>query len=450
MSDELDIRHGAVVAVDTETLHAAARHLDGVCARLDDAVALAQEVRRLLGVVGDQAAHGIALFAAERADDLARTVAETRERVGHLAHDLRRTAHLYEYVELSARRDLAHDPHERSILDARLASMRADMPGIDLAAGAEGLGYALRAPWELIGQAWGAGALLGPAYPLLAAATTFLLGGAMRLADHGVVPADARLRGAAAPVDVRQVRQGAGTPVGSLHHAAARIVDRAEIRVERYAMPGGRREFVVYIAGTRSDTAFDMASNVELYDGRRSASYEAVQEALRRAGAEPRDVVHAVGHSQGGMIADRMAIEGDYDVRTVVTFGSPVQADVPASTLVVDVRHTDDVVAALAAGGSAQGVGAPDSIVVQRTADPAALPDLGLVAHDLDRYETTAALIDASHDPRVDAVRGLFTELGRAETVTVTEFSATRPQPEVVAPGARPAVSSASGAAGAG
>jgi hypothetical protein len=448
VSDDLVIRHGAVVAVDTETLRAAALDLDWVRERLDDATALARDAGRIMMFVAERDANGIASFAGERADERARGVERAGEETAALAGRLRGVALVYEYVELAARRDAARDHAERSALEAQLAALRADSPGIDFAAGLEGLGYAVRAPWELIGQAWGAGILFGPTYPLLAAASTWILAGAVRIAGQGVVPAAARLVGTAAPVVVTQATQGAGRPLSSLGQAAARIAEKAEIRVERYAMPGGTRQFVVYIAGTRSDTAFDMASNVELYDGRKSASYEAVREALHRAGAQPGDTLHAVGHSQGGMIADRLALEGEYDVRTVVTFGSPIQAEVPASTLVVDVRHDDDVVAALAAGGSAQGVGRPDSFVAQRTAEPNPVPDLGLMAHVLDRYQATAALLDASRDPRMVAVRGLFDELGRADSVTVTEFTATRPTVEVVAPGrsATPAASSAAAA----
>lgn len=441
VSDDLDIRHGTVVAVDTATLRAAAHDLDRVRERLDDAASLARDAGRIMVFVAERAANGIASFAGERADELARAAEQCGEEAAALAGRLRGAALVYEYVELAARRDASHDPAEQAALDAQLAALRADNSGIDLAASLEGLGYAVRAPWELMGQAWGAGILFGPAYPLLAAASTWMLGTAVRVADRGVVPAGARLAGSGSPVVVTQVAHGGGSPLGSLQQAASRIAERAEIRVERYAMPGGARQFVVYIAGTRADTAFDMASNVELYGGRKSASYEAVRGALHRAGAQPGDILHAVGHSQGGMIADRMALEGEFDVRTVVSFGSPIQAEVPASTLVVDVRHDDDIVASLAAGGSAQGVGAPDSFVAQRTADPNPVPDLGLMAHDLGRYEATAALLDASHDPRVDTVRGLFDDLGRAESVTVTEFSATRPRDEVVDAGATRAAS---------
>ncbi len=148
----------------------------------------------------------------------------------------------------------------------------------------------------------------------------------------------------------------------SLADAAARIPGGgdARIRVERYTMPDGTRQFAVYVAGTQtvapnSTEPFDMASNIALYTGERSASYDATLAALARAGAEPGDVVHAFGHSQGAMITAHLALEGGYDTQTLVSLGSPVEADVGEGTMSISLRHADDPVAALAAGGHAGG-----------------------------------------------------------------------------------------------
>ncbi len=75
------------------------------------------------------------------------------------------------------------------------------------------------------------------------------------------------------------------------------------------------------------------------------------------------------------MVASRLAVEGGYDVKTLVTLGSPVEADVGDGTLSVAVRHTDDPVAALQGGGYDTAVGAPGSFVAERLADP--LPTRG-------------------------------------------------------------------------
>ncbi len=197
-------------------------------------------------------------------------------------------------------------------------------------------------------------------------------------------------------------------------------------------MPDGSRQFAVYVTGTKPlappSEAFDLASAAELEVGRRSASYDATLEALHEAGAEPGDTVHAFGHSQGAMVTGHLALEGGYDVKTLVSLGSPIEVDVGPETLSVSLRHTDDPLAMMTGGGSDHPVGAPGSFVAHRVADPdSGLRDLGLPAHDAAAYTETARLLDASSDPRMDPVRELFDELGTAVTVEATEFGAERP-----------------------
>ena len=171
-----------------------------------------------------------------------------------------------------------------------------------------------------------------------------------------------------------------------------------------------------------------MDSNLKLYDGERSASYEATVQALRDAGAQPGDAVYEFGHSQGGMIASRLALQEGYDVKALVTFGSPISADVGPDTLSVQLRHTDDPVVALADGGNPARVGSAESFIAERVADPApGIQDAKLAAHQLDEYRETAAMVDASSDLRVNALDGMFGELADAESVEVLEYSATTP-----------------------
>jgi hypothetical protein len=134
-----------------------------------------------------------------------------------------------------------------------------------------------------------------------------------------------------------------------------------------------------------------------------------------------------VAFSQGAMIGSHLAVEGGYDVQTLVSLGSPVEADVGAGTLSVAIRHTDDPVAGLAGGGAMDGVGAPGSFVAERVYDPAtAAEDATLPAHRLTAYAETAALVDASGDPRVAGVQAVFDDLGRAASVEVSEYAAVR------------------------
>jgi pimeloyl-ACP methyl ester carboxylesterase len=261
----------------------------------------------------------------------------------------------------------------------------------------------------------------------------------------GVIPAGARLApGTGTAVRVRPTAAAPPTPPASLADAAGRIPSggSAQVRVERYDMAGGTRQFAVYVAGTRTgggdEEPFDAASNLALFSGETSASYEAVTAALRQAGAVDGDAVHAFGHSQGAMVLERLALEGTYDTRTLVSFGSPVQADVGQGTLAVSFRHTDDPVVSLQSGGHAVGVGAPGSFVVERLADPAAgVHDLQMPAHNLSAYVETAALVDSSGDPRAEAVRDVFERLGAAESAVATEYVAERVSPLVVGGGGR-------------
>jgi pimeloyl-ACP methyl ester carboxylesterase len=197
-------------------------------------------------------------------------------------------------------------------------------------------------------------------------------------------------------------------------------------------MPDGSRQYAVYIAGMQSgamggDDAWDNASNVELYAGRMSDSYAATEAALAAAGAQPGEAIHVFGFSQGAMIGSHLALEGPYDAQTLVSLGSPVDADVGPGTLSVSVRHTDDPVLGLAGGGHGQPVGAPGSFIVERVSDPdVGLDEVGLPAHRLTAYAETAALVDRSSDPRVDGLRHVFDDLARADAVEVTEYGAKR------------------------
>ena len=233
-----------------------------------------------------------------------------------------------------------------------------------------------------------------------------------------------------------------GAAPASLASAARRMPGggASRVRVERYTMPDGSRQFAVYVAGMQTHAVggadpWDNLSNAQLYAGSSSASYEATASALAAAGAGPGDVVHAFGHSQGAMITSHLALEGGYDMRTLVSFGSPVEADVGPSTLSVAIRHTDDPVSALAGAGHDGPVGAAGSFVAQREADSTSgLGDLGVPAHRMMAYTETAALVDASSDARMVAVRGVFADLATAESVEVLEFAAARGEPSSVSP----------------
>ncbi|RKT31529.1 hypothetical protein DEU34_2599 [Microbacterium sp. AG1240] len=425
---EITIRSGALVEVDSDAVRRVATGLRRLVADAGETVAQMDAAVDLI-TQGQPST-----FAAVLDATVLRAVLE---RVGQEGEDIvekvTSAAALYEAVELrveAATAAAAGDTARMGIIDARLARLWAQEPSA-VAAADVALEHRPPAHLDLYGQALVGGQGLGPMNPWLAFPSLYGVVDALRL---GVIPPGARLVShGAVPVRVSPVARAAATPPpSSLADAASRIpsAGAAQVRVERYAMADGTRQFGVFVAGTRSGGAiepFDIRSNLELYTGRRSASYEAVGAALHDAGARDGDVVHAFGHSQGAMVIERLALEGGYDTRTLVSFGSPVQADVGADTLGISVRHTDDPVSALQSGGHVTGVGAPGSFVVERLADPAAgIHDLRMPAHALASYTETAALIDASTDPRAAAVRDVFAALGRAEAADATEYVAER------------------------
>ncbi|MGA0848290.1 MAG: hypothetical protein ACO3PY_06785, partial [Pontimonas sp.] len=77
---------------------------------------------------------------------------------------------------------------------------------------------------------------------------------------------------------------------------------------------------------------------------------------MAQAGVKPGERVTFTGHSQGGIIAARLAESGRYRTTGLLVVGSPtgtlsVKGDYPAIAL----RHSDDVVPRL--GGSDRGSG---------------------------------------------------------------------------------------------
>ena len=123
----------------------------------------------------------------------------------------------------------------------------------------------------------------------------------------------------------------------SLAAAAERIPSAgagdARIRVEKYTMPDGSRQFAVYVAGSKAIPASE-ASSISR-PGRASSSSAAlgvVRRDARRA-ARTRAPSRAMwctpsGTPRAAMVTGHLALEGGYDVQTLVSLGSPIEADV--------------------------------------------------------------------------------------------------------------------------
>jgi pimeloyl-ACP methyl ester carboxylesterase len=182
----------------------------------------------------------------------------------------------------------------------------------------------------------------------------------------------------------------------------------------------------VYIAGTtdfgpNSDEPFDMASNLAALADSDAGSYTATLDAMEQAGVQAGDPVHLFGHSQGGLVAARLAASGAFDTQSLVTFGSPSgQVPVPDSVLQVAVEHTEDLVPALG-GAPLDGADGRDRTVVSRSVFDDAPPSAAESgsAHYMTEYEKTARLIDGSADPRLagldEALAGIGTGAGVAQ-----------------------------------
>jgi hypothetical protein len=130
-----------------------------------------------------------------------------------------------------------------------------------------------------------------------------------------------------------------GTPAGT-------------ITVQRLDHPDGSRSWAVEIPGTQTaglnaDVPTDATTNLRLMAGLPDDMSTAVVEAMRQAGIPPDEPVALTGHSQGGMVAMKVAAltVGLFDVRAVVTAGSPdIPGRIPPGVAALHVRHGQDLV----------------------------------------------------------------------------------------------------------
>ena len=438
MSDALEIRGGGAVAVDTHTLREVAAR---VLAARDELEQCAARLGAAQNMLFSQRAYVVMSAASVLSGRLSAVLDDATV----MAERLRAAAAIYEVVELDAQHAAAlaaGDERAAARIAARRDAIAEEYPDAVGDAALLMFNRAVMWPGQLVRQSTETGFTFGDLWGDAPAVVTGSALGTAAIVGAGIagfsrwgqLSRDTRLTPRPDHVAVHRVSTGTAAPPTSLAAVAQRIPrgGDARVRVEKYVMPGGAAQYAVYVAGTASmgfggADPWDSTSNLQLAEREQSDSYRATLEALSAAGAEPGDVVHAVGHSQGAMIASHLALEAPYDTRTLVGFGSPVEADVGPTTLTVSIRHAEDPVAALAGGGHMAPVGASGSIVVERVTDETPNQiDVMRLTHGMQHYAETAVLVDASTDPRVDAVHGALAELSRAERVEVTEYAATR------------------------
>ncbi|MCT1478424.1 hypothetical protein [Microbacterium sp. p3-SID336] len=432
MSD-LTIDHGGVVAVDTAQLRAVAVRISGAAASCERVAGFVEEARVV--VASEPAAFaGVPLPALRAA---AQALHELGVELDDAATGAQRMADVFEVVELRARVEALAQTDAAAAAAAQVALDRliAAHPEAGIAA-------------TLLARGWEETELLGARTPtslrdvlgiVALPATARLAHGIGSATGLATVRPGGALRGRADAVRVRPVASSTPSAPADLVGALRRLPERkgAQVAVERYTMVDGTSRYVAYLSGTRSasvDAAgaepWDNRSNVQLYTGQRSASYQATLDALAASGAKAGDRVDVVAHSQSGMIAAHLAMESDFEVPMQVTLGSPVGQTLDDDQTLVQLANWDDAVSELAAGGSAAGTGSADSFTARRTVDPLpGLQDLGLGAHGRDAYLETARMVDDSVDPRAEALDGYWAELGEAVAVERIEYRAERVSP---------------------
>ncbi|MFV0374803.1 hypothetical protein, partial [Microbacterium sp.] len=377
----VELSGGALVAIDTETLREASAGWRMLADRVIDVLRLLQQALAPLQAMG---AGGSLLQVVTTDVTTALAGAD-----GH-ASDLAAVALQYEIVEAQAALAAARLGGDEALiarLEARLTALEQQAARPLALAGAWGFAYGGSLVDVITRVAAGAGPL---ALPVLAAGWGLLAG--IHTAGRGRVHAGERLAGDMPAVEVQRVAEHEGTAPTAVGDLMDRMPgdEDSRIRIEKHTMPDGETAFVVYITGTQwwglpGAEPHDILSNLELYFGSHAASYAAIVAALEDAGVTPDDALHVVGHSQGAMGASRLALEGDYNVETLVTAGNPVQVDVPDDVLTVAMQHSDDPVAALADGGFGHVVGQEGSFIARR--DTGSLNPFG--SHMVDAYRET-------------------------------------------------------------
>lgn len=232
----------------------------------------------------------------------------------------------------------------------------------------------------------------------------------------GVLPAAGERRLRVQEVEPPPLPLGSSAePPSGWGELAARIPpsdpDGAQVVVERYG-----DEWLVAVSGTTDwsanpEQAFGAASNLQAMSGGRAESVAGTLAAMEAAGVPEGARVTIAAHSQGGLVALRVAQTGRYAVHDVVTFGSPVRGlDLPDGTHAVSIEHSDDIVPVL--GGFGRTSAEEPGVVLVERDSPSSTPQEGVTpAHGLDAYIATAQGLDAAPvvDPRLAVTgAGLF------------------------------------------
>lgn len=411
--------------VDTAELAGAADRLTAAADRLQLALGHADDLRHYLTLwfpPGSAAA----------VEDLAASVGTLRADVTALVEHLRRAARLYAEAEAQVAA-----PFQPSLLrHLRYTLPRVRVAGVDVplspevlaglaAAGATAAAQPHDSRAALTQRAVRAAAEdLQHAFPYYTGRPVTVDG--VPIDPRGLTPAQrvalgllpvARLLGAG-----RTAGQPATTPVppawepapaglsdaGLLRRtdAVGRLAGRrgvGMVEVLRTTAPSGRRSWTVLVPGTQDllvggRSPLDNLSNLEAMAGVPTDVEAGVGSALRQAGVARGEPVTLVGHSQGALVAARLAADpiftARHEVRTVLTAGGPLGGiTLPSDVAVLSLEEVEDPVVGLDGLANAA-TGRHVTVAV----DTRGLDGVGH-PHDLGSYAVAAELVGEVDDP---------------------------------------------------
>lgn len=227
------------------------------------------------------------------------------------------------------------------------------------------------------------------------------------------------------------------SPAGLLLRAEAVGRTSGDIEVLQVGNDG-QRAWVVIIPGTQLDglpegtNPFDPAGIAEALGYGSEETAAAIRQALHEAGAGAGEQVAAVGYSQGGIHAMNLsqdkALLAGYDLKFVLTAGSPVGGIEPAPGISsLHLEHEQDWVP------GADGLPNADTkdrvtVTLTNPMDIPAWKDFGLgPGHRLGNYAAGADAVSASMDPSLQAsTAALAAVVGAGGAATVTRFALRR------------------------
>ncbi len=213
---------------------------------------------------------------------------------------------------------------------------------------------------------------------------------------------------------------GTPEPPTTLKDAVARIksIDGsgAQVLIEQYRLPDGGTVANVYVAGTiawspvSGDEPFDVPSDVNGVAMIDEAGYQTVRMAMVDAGLDAGQPVQLFGFSQGGIQAALVAASGEFNVKSLVTIGSPIgHIPIDDSIQGITVGHYEDPVLAVS---DHQVNSQLCNFRTERFAEERPTPDDDKVpAHQFKPYLDTIARIDVEatgeHRAEIERIIGM-------------------------------------------